>query len=764
MVRPNELSFARRGAIQKLAARHQGSRPGQLTAIFVGLDPDDDHRAVVSFSGNEISVLSGPHKLVPGALVAVEVDSANAPVRVLGPVTSRPEGLDEAVPAPEPVTPMPVLAPFSAEDQARLDNAVVELAAAQDAIADASARIGDVSARVGWSGRVDSIHHPGYGVEWVGLGGGQVRLTLSGPDGPVDENWLVYLPGGASLQASGPSIVVTATTTGFIEFETVAVISASGLVEVTEEMLEPGTPLTQAVAAAAQAAITASRIAARSLNDPTVEDGVDRPAGALWTKINASGEELAYWSWDGEQWVPQALSRAVIPLLDAAHISTGILDSDRVNVTELWAEIATLGKIITENLIAVGAVTAPALNVVHVDPTTGFGFRLDPQGLTILDKDGQPVIVLRSDMENYFNIVKDGVSVVSISPDGHIAATTMSVTGSFNYRGTELSDLTDRAQKGVIASSNLTGNTLADLGWAKIGHVTFRSLAPNRRIRATLDLNTNNGTTPRVQVACMRADGTLVTSNNSIQRLWEHGDGRVRGSGLYPHEFNAAGTGVQTVGFFIRARDSGEVYAMGSTAADGATTRVTVEDVGPSVTEESFAGVPSGGSQTGTTKTAHDDLFGLLANRSYRGNGSHYAWNEAFLYHGYNLAENGALRSLAVFSRSSVSALTSSADMESGYIELVNAHTWATSGMTVRVGYTDHTSVPSTWDGSGFNLIGTYTVERGAPLKIPLNATLLNAVKSGAFNAVALVPSSTSGTQYGYFRASSTELYLKVRK
>lgn len=117
MVRPNELSFARRGANQKLAARRQGARPSQLTATFIGLDPDDNHRGIVSFSGNEVSVLSGPHKLVPGSLVAVEVDSANAPIRIIGPVTTRPEGLDEAAEAPAPVIPMASLAPLTAEQE-----------------------------------------------------------------------------------------------------------------------------------------------------------------------------------------------------------------------------------------------------------------------------------------------------------------------------------------------------------------------------------------------------------------------------------------------------------------------------------------------------------------------------------------------------------------------------------------------------------------------------------------------------------------------
>jgi len=139
MVRPSELAVARRAALSKLAASRQGARPSQLTAVLVGLDPDNDSRVIVSFDGSEVSVLSGPHKLVPGSLVAVEVDSANAPVRVAGPVTVRPVGLAEDADPPEPVTPMPALAPrelTEVEAQAIADSAA-GLADAQDRLADA---------------------------------------------------------------------------------------------------------------------------------------------------------------------------------------------------------------------------------------------------------------------------------------------------------------------------------------------------------------------------------------------------------------------------------------------------------------------------------------------------------------------------------------------------------------------------------------------------------------------------------------------------
>lgn len=111
MVRPNELSFARRGAIQKLAARHQGTHPGYLTARFIEIDPEDNDRALVAFGDSHVSVPAGPHNIVPGTLVRVAVDSNNAPTYLIGASTTWPEGLDVSVLAPPPVTTMKVLAP-----------------------------------------------------------------------------------------------------------------------------------------------------------------------------------------------------------------------------------------------------------------------------------------------------------------------------------------------------------------------------------------------------------------------------------------------------------------------------------------------------------------------------------------------------------------------------------------------------------------------------------------------------------------------------
>ena len=123
---------------------------------------------------------------------------------------------------------------------------------------------------------------------------------------------------------------------------------------------------------------------------------------------------------------------------------------------------------------------------------------------------------------------------------------------------------------------------------------------------------------------------------------------------------------------------------------------------------------------------------------------------------------------MAIFNRTAVNSLTTGTgtEMVSGYVKLFNSHTWANAGMTVRVGYVgSYTSPPSSWNGTtNFTWIGNYTVSRGGVLTIPLTSTLLAQVKSGGFQGIGLVSNSDSGTQYGYFNAGKTELYIKVRK
>ncbi|AZQ77674.1 hypothetical protein EJ997_10300 [Flaviflexus ciconiae] len=442
MVRPNELSFARRGALSKLAARRQGARPSQLTAVFVGLDAERDDRAVVSFDGSEVSVLAGPVKMTPGALCAVEVDSANAPVRVLGPVTVRPEGLDEDVPAPDPVTAMPELAPH--EGMSEADKQILD-----DAVED--------------------------------LGEAQQTLTWAEP--------MFNLLSDLGAETDDPH-----------QF-------ASNLATYLEIPLD-------------QIKIVDNR-------------------GA-----------------DGD---------VIVELYDALIVEKFLLATE----------------VITETMLAKKSVTAPALNVVHTDPNTGYGFRLEPEGLTILDADGNVVISLRADMANYFGIIKDGGFVASIDPDGNITGNNIAVNGELTYDSRELSEILAEFPRGLVSMSRNTADASIGSSEGRLLATTFITPEDNRMIEIRVMGRISNSATRRAALRLRQSSGDTVTPLNSAQKTWYlHTDWAesfdlsvVRSTsewGWNPGE-------MITVGLFIESLNSGESIGFPFTAGQ----EISVRDVGP---------------------------------------------------------------------------------------------------------------------------------------------------------------------------------------
>lgn len=767
MVRSNELSFARRGALQKLAARRQGARPSVLTGLLVGLDPADDSRVVVSFDGSEVSVLAGPQKLVPGTVVAVEVDSSNAPVRVTGPVTTRPEGLDDGIPAPDPVTPMPDLASFSPEDQARVDQAVADIGEAQQAIKDANDRIGALATTVGfaWSGSFDATFPVGSParVVWTALGDGKVRFQMVDIPLGVNFGWVFTLPDQSTIYESTNPVVVTVDQPGLIilygwaDDET---INIEGTLDVRPEMMDSG-PLQAAIADAAHAAMLASRIAPRSTRDPVLADGDDRPIGAVWTKVNSEGEELAYWAWDGTTWVPQSLSTTVIPYLDAAHIRTGVLDTDRLNATEIWASIATIGRIITAELIATGAVTANALNVVHVDPATGYGWRADPEGLTFLDQDGNPFIVMRADMANAFSVVQDGVIVASISPDGEIVGQSVSANENLLYRGVELEDRLVEPARGIIKQTRNGNQVTVGTSSSRLLAATFRTPATDRMVTVTVKGTPAEGA-PRLLYQLRQSTGDSVGPNNSLQTLW-YGPAYPTGT-TNSFEWSFTRSVAEwgwpydetiTLGLFVRSLDTGKTTLFAISSYDQA---MVVRDDGPAVATEThtpWAPAEGGGDGSGSEvqpgKRDYTAKWNANAHRTFPATGLRHVRADKSLVQGYIA---GVHSTGHWYFPSATGTLTGATDL-TGTLTIRNEYTGSSSGMTIGLWAHNYAS-PQTSFGTASKIADIH-VARGQTKTISLPASVLAGLKAGTIKGFGLSHGGTTSiTWYGYYSPTAT--------
>lgn len=724
--------------------------------------------ATVELAGERFELPVAPGKYVEDAYVSV-LESKGKPRRVTGPAGVWPEGLDADAEAPPPVTAVRDLGPreFTPAEQAKLDAAVADLGVARDEIAAAVDQIGELATRVGfaWSGTFEATYPVGsdFRVDWTALGDGQFRFEMVNIPTGANFGWVFTLPDySQQFPTTNPAIVTVAEpgtlgVYGWADDENVHVEVEA--FQVRPEMMDSG-PLQEAIAAAAQAAVTASRIAPRSLYDPTPADGVDRPKNALWTKVNAQGEELAYWSWDGDQWVPQALSRTVIPLLDASHISTGTLDSDRVNATEIWGMIATIGRIITEDLIAVGAVTAPALNVVHVDPTTGFGFRLDPEGLTILDQEGNPAIVLRSDMENYLSIVKDGLTVASISPDGEITGQTVSANQSLRYRGAELDDLIQSPQLGLVSQIGaINQNAPMHPSMRGVMTVNFTNrTSMDRVVKVTAKLQVRNRN-DNMRVAFY---GEASTTNEDIRatlgstvRSFDDYGTTANGQNNIEHvQFfkNAPG---QTWSVLVGARSNNTTTEQIVFQSDN--TRMWAEDLGPWREPMFDIQTPDlrGDSTDGTgSKKPYTRTWDSTGHRTYSHTGLVSTRAGQSLVQGPMAGANS--RGHWIFPDATIRSALAGNIPTSGTLTIRNQGTGSSSGVTAVLRTHAYSSAPATFGTS--TPWRTIHVPPGGTVEVPITAAIAAGLANGDVRGFSLDAGSgaTSSAYYGYFSPQAT--------
>ena len=101
---------------------------------------------------------------------------------------------------------------------------------------------------------------------------------------------------------------------------------------------------------------------------PTAEGTNDnRKIGDTWFQ-NVGGVIIGQWTWMAEQWIPNTVGTQVIANLDAAKITTGILNADRIAVNSLHGD-----------KIIVGTITANKLTATAIDgkTITGASIRTD---------------------------------------------------------------------------------------------------------------------------------------------------------------------------------------------------------------------------------------------------------------------------------------------------------------------------------------------------------------------------------------------------
>lgn len=630
MVRPNELSFARRGALSKLADRARGARPGHLVGRLVGLDSEDDHRAIVAFGDAEVSVLSGPHKLVPGALVAVEVDSTNAPTRITGPVTTRPEGLDEDIPAPDAVVPMPELGPRELTE--------AEAQAIQDTADGLDATQGRVDAAEGLLNAIGAS---------------------DGPDGVAD----------------------------------------------------------------------------------AISDYLSIPLDQI-TVVDNRGA-------DGN----------VIANLYDAIIVDGLL---------------TASGVITEDLIATGAIESRHLNVVPEEGTGGV--EILPPGIRIIPADAEAgtAISFRSDEDSWITFAKGGETTFSVGPEGDAVAESVEARQSLIYRGNELADLLnpDHLPRGIIqrfVSPNQRGYYYKETG---IGYFSFLA-TPGRMYRVSVRgrLRITEGTAAYIR-AKVRHTGSIgagwpgnLSVNDPelgaalvpINAITSYRTVNAEFYWTYPNPDLGAEKPTRIL-FTIDALTASAGVQMGSG------TEFVIEDVGL-IPEGDFnwhmggsdGGIPPGSEPTPPTpppaKRNRTTPWTATSHRTYSYTSlSHVRAGQSLVQ---GAIEGTRSRGHWIFNDTNIRSTLNGADLTSGTLTIRNQHSYAASGMTAVLRYHNYSTAPSTFGTS--TAWTTVHVARGGSATVPLSSTILNGLKSGTIRGFSLdAGSSTATSHYGYFSPSAT--------
>lgn len=174
-------------------------------------------------------------------------------------------------------------------------------------------------------------------------------------------------------------------------------------------VIQPAAMLDQAARDAANDAVTKlGRAFTTSQDEPTVEDGMDRPNNAIWTQVNAAGEQVARWRWDATtgQWVSEPFAVEIIPAAYVDHLLTN----------DLFTRNLTLS-----------------------DEVDGYINRTSGRGVEIFGPDGMPLSRYGAFTENALNFYREGEPVASISDAGVVSA----LEGAFDTLSVGGEDLTE---------------------------------------------------------------------------------------------------------------------------------------------------------------------------------------------------------------------------------------------------------------------------------------------------------------------------------
>lgn len=216
------------------------------------------------------------------------------------------------------------------------------------------------------------------------------------------------------------------------------------------------TTLPGAIENAQDAADMALLIAPVSTAAPTTADGAGRPVNAIWTRIDGSGNAVAYWRWNGSAWSTLALSQTVIPNLAASKITSGTIAAARIDTAALAVAIANIIEL-NANRITSGQITSAQIDTTNLAASIASIISLNADRIT-----AGTIATARLDVAN---LAVQLASIISLNANritsGTIATARLDVNDLAANIATVISLNASRITSGTIATARLNAAEIA---------------------------------------------------------------------------------------------------------------------------------------------------------------------------------------------------------------------------------------------------------------------------------------------------------------
>lgn len=507
------------------------------------------------------------------------------------------------------------------------------------------------------------------------------------------------------------------------------------------------------VATAAGLAASGAQTTANGKNRVTYSTAIPTAAlgtapGDLWFRLSGS-TVIAMYEFTGGAWVSRTLANAVIATLDAAKITTGLLNADR---------------------IAASSITAVKIDIDDLTAAAAFIQQVRALGIELVDGDGNVTVSLTGAGANYVELRgTDGSVVTSLSQDGGVTTQRMS-TSQLIYKGDELQTLLDRRGRGIVAWGPIFANQVGSsnggvmgifqVSWiAEPGRMYVLHCSPLHFVARGSSLPSNSvSVSTTVRVHLEQNGGTLTISSPVIQTAQQN----VMGAGT--RSINVSGrmiasnpTERRTFRLGVSHQSSGwdsEIPAWGEAY-------FYIEDVGPSITQTGGASSLGGtaGSPPVVAPPAPVQRYdtGHLPMewwKTYRSNGSQAGGGEA----GGNQITQGkspyySERYSALMGwGTNIQAALAGAVVEEVWLYLSATHWHANNGGMAVIGVHGHGSTPGTFSHIAGNLQEWFGKPQARWVLLP--SSWYSGFQSGAYRGISLSAPDNSSVYYGQFGTS----------